>query len=78
MEEKEKDGGAGELGRGSEIWASPPSTSINSQDSKTLIKRHGRGKTDIWRIQTSRYHLCLQYLESDAGSEFLVFHLTLG
>ena len=79
LEEEEEEDGAGELGRESEIWASPPSTLINSQDSETLIKCHGRSRTDVFGescTATARDHLCLQYLEPDAGFESPVFCLT--
>lgn len=80
LEEEEEEDGASELGRGSEIWALPPSTLINSQVSETLIKCHKRSKTDVFGEfckAMARDHFCLQYLEHDAGFESPVFWLTL-
>lgn len=60
LEEEEEEDGAGELGRGSEIWALHPSTLINSGDSETLIKCHERSKTDVFGescMATARDHL---------------------
>lgn len=73
---EEEEYGAGELGRGSEIWASPPNTLINSQDSETLIKCHGRSKTDAFgesHMATASHRRCLQFLAPMLFSNPLCF-----